>query len=286
MQNTRSHLHLDLASAVRKVLLVGLFLSGACFRLDAATQTLFNYYVPPDCTVYIGFDEVHFHLRATVGSDAVPGDYFYNIDSPNWTIRGDIDVRVNADHTFGYVAGDGWYDPYPAGYGSETATVVCWGAPSGSVHSEAAAFLNITVQSACIYYYGNNYEVSLPVTIGTPPALNSNIKPNDKKLCSEPGSGPPDQEQMARYSAHLMLASLNIEDSPIRYSPPRGPAVNFTVTYNQSEVQQPQTFSYSNLGPQWTFNWLSYVVDDPNNASADATVFVPGGGTEAYLGFD
>src|SRR5205085_8526282 len=130
------------------------------------------------------------------------------------------------------------------------------------------------------------YEVILPVTIGTPPALNSNIKPNDKKLCSEPGGGSPDQSQMARYSAHLMLASLNIEDTPIRYSPPRGPAVNFTVTYNQREAQQPQTFTYSNLGSQWTFNWLSYVTDNPSNSSANAVVYVPGGGAESYSGFD
>ncbi|PYL40079.1 MAG: type IV secretion protein Rhs, partial [Verrucomicrobia bacterium] len=91
---------------------------------------------------------------------------------------------------------------------------------------------------------------------------------------------------MARYTAHSMLASLNIEDTPIGYTPPRGPAINFTVTYNQRDTQQPQTFSYSNLGPKWTFNWLSYVTDDPNNASANALVFVPGGGAETYSGFD
>ncbi|PYK38123.1 MAG: type IV secretion protein Rhs, partial [Verrucomicrobia bacterium] len=83
-----------------------------------------------------------------------------------------------------------------------------------------------------------------------------------------------------------MLASLNIEDTPLRYAPPRGPAINFTVTYNQKESEQPQTFTYSNLGPKWTFNWLSYVTDDPNNASATAMVYVPGGGGETYSGFD
>ena len=91
---------------------------------------------------------------------------------------------------------------------------------------------------------------------------------------------------MARYSAHTMLASLNIEDTPIRYSPPHGPAINFTVTYNEREAQQPQTFSYSNLGTRWTFNWLSYVTDDPNNTSANTSVYVPGGGAETYSGFD
>ncbi len=91
---------------------------------------------------------------------------------------------------------------------------------------------------------------------------------------------------MAHYSAHSVLASLNIEDTPLRYAPPRGPAINFTATYNQRESGQPQTFTYSNLGPKWTFNWLSYVTDDPNNASRDAIVYVPGGGGETYSGFD
>ena len=110
----------------------------------------------------------------------------------------------------------------------------------------------------------------------------AHTKPNDLKE----GGNQDDCPGMARYTAHAMLASLNIEDTPIRYSPPRGLAINFTVTYNQRESQQPQTFSYSNLGSKWTFNWLSYVADDPNNASANAAVYVPGGGAENFSGFD
>ncbi|HAF15738.1 MAG TPA: hypothetical protein DCK99_19005 [Blastocatellia bacterium] len=119
--------------------------------------------------------------------------------------------------------------------------------------------------------------------------LSGNVPPNPyTKPCDRKNGG--NEEGccggMARYSAHSMLASLNIEDTPLRYSPPRGPAINFTVTYNQRESQQPQTFSYSNLGSKWTFNWLSYVTDDPNNASANAAVYVPGGGAENFSGFD
>ena len=110
----------------------------------------------------------------------------------------------------------------------------------------------------------------------------ANTKPCDRKEGGDQGGCC----AMARYSAHAMLASLNVEDTPVRYSPPRGPAIDFTVTYNQRETQQPQTFTYSNLGPKWTFNWLSYVTDDPNNPSADAVVYVPGGGAENYSGFD
>src|SRR5262249_6162333 len=48
----------------------------------------------------------------------------------------------------------------------------------------------------------------------------------------------------------------------------------------------PQTFTYSNLGPKWAFDWLSFVSDNPNDLSADADVYVPGGGAEHYSGFD
>src|SRR5437016_5804291 len=122
----------------------------------------------------------------------------------------------------------------------------------------------------------------------TPPV--GYFKANDKKLggnqCQATADGSTAQPPMALYSAHAMLASLNFEDTPIGYSPPRGPAIKFTVTYNQRDDQQPLSFTYSNLGPQWTFNWLSFVTDNPNNPSADATVYVPGGGVEAYSGFN
>ena len=87
---------------------------------------------------------------------------------------------------------------------------------------------------------------------------------------------------MAQYSVHSMLVSLNIEDRPLRYMSPRGPAMDFVVTYNQKETQQPAAFSYSNLGPKWTFNWLSYVSDDPTVQLPQMSVYVPNGGAEIY----
>lgn len=85
---------------------------------------------------------------------------------------------------------------------------------------------------------------------------------------------------MARYSVHSMLVSLNVVDTPLRYSPPRGPDIAFTATYNQRESQQPAAFNYSNLGPKWTFNWLSYVSDDPNVQLPLMSIYLPGGGAE------
>jgi RHS repeat-associated protein len=98
---------------------------------------------------------------------------------------------------------------------------------------------------------------------------------------------PPDQGcGCATYRAHLMQASLNVFDTPLEYIPALGPRVTFTVTYNQRESHQPQTFTYSNMGAKWTTNWLSYVKDDPTNPSAAVAVFRRGGGEEPHAGYD
>lgn len=87
---------------------------------------------------------------------------------------------------------------------------------------------------------------------------------------------------MARYSVHSMLVSLNVQDTPLRYSPPFGPGIAFSVTYNQRETQQPGTFTYSNLGPKWTFNWLSYVSDSPTAQLPLTGVYSSSGGAEIF----
>jgi RHS repeat-associated protein len=98
----------------------------------------------------------------------------------------------------------------------------------------------------------------------------------DKKSC----------KGMAVANVHLMLVSLNIVDEPVGYSPPVGPPVTFAVTYNQREAFQPTTFAYSNLGPKWTFDWLSYITDNPLSPSADVNQYVMGGGTSTFTGFN
>jgi RHS repeat-associated protein len=125
-------------------------------------------------------------------------------------------------------------------------------------------------------------DVYIGTVAPTPPA-GANTKPNDPKLggdqCPRTSAPPP---PMARYSVHSTLVSLNIEDRPLRYTPPFGPAVDFTVTYNQRETQQPATFAYSNLGPKWTFDWLSYVTDDPNTQLPLTALYRSGGGAEIF----
>ena len=90
---------------------------------------------------------------------------------------------------------------------------------------------------------------------------------------------------MAIHNFHTMLVSLNITDTPVGYRPAYGPSVFFTATYNQREANQPTFFRYSNLGPKWTHNWLSYVTDQPFNPSI-ASVAVAGGGTHRFTGYD
>lgn len=88
---------------------------------------------------------------------------------------------------------------------------------------------------------------------------------------------------MAQYSVHSMLVSLNIRDRPLRYTPAYGPAMDFVVTYNQKDTQQALPLGYSNLGAKWTFNWLSYVTDDPNSQLLVTPIYISGGGEEDYL---
>jgi RHS repeat-associated protein len=247
-------------------------------------------YRNPDgsCTP-ISFDGAVVHVLAQVGADAPPGDYIYatSPSGPNQP-GGNVDVRVNSDHTFAYVGNnDTFFPAWNASAGPGTEVISLMSGPPGAQHSEGT--VTFTTSFACDnQYFSTRYDVYVPVTIGTPVSIGAeHTKANDPKrggdLC--PGSTAP-QPQMALYSAHAMLASLNIEDTPIHYAPPRGPTLDVTVTYSQREGQQPATFNYSNLGPKWTFNWMSYVTDDPNNSAANASVYLPRGGVEGYSGFN
>lgn len=105
---------------------------------------------------------------------------------------------------------------------------------------------------------------------------------NTCSSCGSGGTGGSEPMGMAHYSVHALLASLHVKDTPIRCLTPHGPSLGFTAAYNQRDSQQPLTFRYSNLGPKWTFNWLSYVSDDPNSQLPAVGVYMPGGGGELY----
>jgi len=94
------------------------------------------------------------------------------------------------------------------------------------------------------------------------------------------------QAGMATYNADISSISLSINDKPLSYNPPKGPAVEFIVSYTQREVSPASIPTYSNLGNKWSFNWLSYLVVDPNNDGANIVGYGPGGGTLDFGGLD
>ncbi|MHB8252303.1 MAG: cysteine peptidase family C39 domain-containing protein, partial [Acidiferrobacter sp.] len=86
---------------------------------------------------------------------------------------------------------------------------------------------------------------------------------------------------MAHYSVSAMLVSLSIRDTPWAYTPPWGPKIPITFTYNAYDITQPANFTFGNVGPQWTTNWTSYIEDNPQYPDSYQIFRVfPGGGGE------
>jgi RHS repeat-associated protein len=83
------------------------------------------------------------------------------------------------------------------------------------------------------------------------PAGSSEEDTNNKKKC--PG--------MAGYYVSDFLVSLHVTDTPLGYQPPVGPAIDFTLTYNQRGTFNLAGQNISHLGPQWTLNWFIYTED-------------------------
>jgi len=100
------------------------------------------------------------------------------------------------------------------------------------------------------------------------------------------GAGGGCGEGLTTYAFHMARATLTLSDSPVGHAPPLGPDVYFRAAYNQNEANQPAVFYYSNLGPYWDFNWLTYVVDNPNSPASDVSIYVNGGGTVRFSGYD
>jgi RHS repeat-associated protein len=220
----------------------------------------------------------------TVNPPYVWGDY--NFVREGW---GNYTVRLFGDGTYSIVGGStfGYSEPHwTTGYTPIWTLSQRPLGGTGSITGDSEA----PAQAVCdgVQNPGNviatvhlviGPESTPPPTPTPSPTPGANDKANDGK---SGGNQCDRNEGMARYSVHSMLVSLNIVDTPLRYSPPYGPGIDFTVTYNQKETQQPATFNYSNLGPKWTFNWLSYVSDDPNVQLPLTGVYVPGGGAEVF----
>jgi len=99
---------------------------------------------------------------------------------------------------------------------------------------------------------------------------------------------PPDPDKreckkMADYSIDFTRIGLQLSDTPVYYTPPHGPAIEFTADYNQRDVPFSAVPNYPNLGPKWNCRWICFILDDPNNQTTQS--YGPGGGQLSYSGF-
>lgn len=84
---------------------------------------------------------------------------------------------------------------------------------------------------------------------------------------------------MAQWMCHTMVVGLALQDTPVGTSP--NPfSTPFTINYAQREVSQPSVFTYTNFGPKWTCNWLSYITTDGFRSRAN--LYEMGGGLETF----
>ena len=88
---------------------------------------------------------------------------------------------------------------------------------------------------------------------------------------------------MCTVNARVMSVSINIKDIPVGYRPAVGPGVYIGLAYNQKDKSQPGVFSYSNVGPQWTMNTISFVTDNPATPGASIKRYLPNGGAISYF---
>ena len=98
---------------------------------------------------------------------------------------------------------------------------------------------------------------------------------------------PPDcQEGMCVYNINEAAVGLTLTDWPVGYAPPKGPLARVMINYNQQEASQPANFNFFNVSQKWTFNWLTYIQDDPTSPGTNVSHYLPGGGADVYTGYD
>jgi RHS repeat-associated protein len=85
---------------------------------------------------------------------------------------------------------------------------------------------------------------------------------------------------MARAGLYPMQATLSLADTPLSYAPPVGPDPSALIKFDHLTPHQPSTFTFTNLGHDWLFDWLSYLTVDP--VTSVATVRLRSGGVEVF----
>ncbi|MBX9722770.1 MAG: hypothetical protein K2X81_15325, partial [Candidatus Obscuribacterales bacterium] len=84
---------------------------------------------------------------------------------------------------------------------------------------------------------------------------------------------------MAVASYLSLQAAIHLVDTPISYSPPFGQPMDFEISYNSAKASHPSALALSNLGPGWSFNWLSFVTLD---SAKNVTVTTRSGSSEFF----
>jgi RHS repeat-associated protein len=130
---------------------------------------------------------------------------------------------------------------------------------------------------------GQVYCITPPTPFGDSPSIPSN--PNGGPLYDQPTSGGVTQTfcGMTQYSVDPSRINLQLSDVPVGYTPPVGPPVKFLATYSAQEVAPVSDPFYSNLGPQWSCNWVSYIVSDIYDQ--DTITYGPNGGILRDTGY-
>ncbi|HEY4166238.1 MAG TPA: cysteine peptidase family C39 domain-containing protein, partial [Reyranella sp.] len=112
----------------------------------------------------------------------------------------------------------------------------------------------------------------------------SNNEPGNTMPASR-GLYPVTCDRMCEVNAKTMLVSLNLNDTPVGYTPPVGPPVQLRLSYNQRESSQPAVFGFFNVSPKWSMSVLSWIEDDPAQPGAGVVRHVAGGGSVGPLDY-
>jgi RHS repeat-associated protein len=94
---------------------------------------------------------------------------------------------------------------------------------------------------------------------------------------------------LASYTLHQSMAAIVVTDTPLTYTPPRGPVMSWTLRYNHRSTRLSSVPTSSHVGPLWSFDWLSYVWDNNTMIVAPfawTEVILRGEGKEMFTTYD
>jgi YD repeat-containing protein len=107
------------------------------------------------------------------------------------------------------------------------------------------------------------------------------------------GAGPTNDDKgnpncgMCGYGINEQKVSLHLTDTPVGYTPPKGPSAKVTLAYAQRDQSQPANFKFFNVSQKWTLNWLSHIQDDPSAPGFNVVrLYQRDGALYSYMGYD